>query len=272
MKNFNRVDIAGRIFSHKLEDKDGALRGTLDIEVSAEGQIATVNVYMKPVYNNGKTNNSYTMLDDIYTGRLKTVVDAGDNADWISCSCNIRVGYFKPREGDEAARSQRINCSFLNDNSRHQYKNEWKLDLMITKVIEREADAEKNLAAAMLINGYFADDYRESLLEFKCQTTNPKAMAVIAGLSCSDTIPYFVAVKGNIDEVKTTKVIEGAFGEDETIEFKSTAWELTWMAKNPYDFGDESAITMEEFQNYKKTLDETKEEAMKDKEGDGLVF
>lgn len=285
MKTYNNIDMKGRLFTHNLEvkdfDKGEAITGTVTLEVDDKGTTVDISMFARATFNNGKHNGTYDILDDIIAGNYKTVADNGDEADWLSITGSIDVSYYPAKNGggDEEfglSRGQRIRGSFINPNKKHEYRNRWTLDLMITQVTEVEADEEKNLPRMARVNGYFADDYNERLMEVSLQARKPQAIDVLLNLPVSFDAPYFTSIWGEQQIVKRVVVKKSMFGDDEVKEFDNKSWVITGMATEPYEFGDKAAITKEEFDAYKKALRDHKAEKAKsaedNDEDNGLAF
>lgn len=92
-------------------------------------------------------------------------------------------------------------------------------------------------------------------------------MNYLLGLEASAEVPYFVSTWGELATIKRVVTRENAFGENETDEYNSTQWVITGMSPEPYDFGDESAMTFDQFAEFKAKMEEFKQ-AERDK-GDG---
>lgn len=285
MKTYNAIDMKGRLYSHNLEvkdfDKGEAITGTVSLEVDKNGTVVDISVFARPTFNSGKKNSTYDALDNMMAGNTKCVVNDGDEADWLSMTGSIDVSYYPAKNGggDEEfglSRGQRIRGAFINQNKKHEYRNRWTMDLMITQVTEVEADEEKNLPRMARVNGYFIDDYNKRLMEASFQARKPAAIDYLLGLPVSFDAPYFCSVWGEQQIVKRVVVKKSAFGDDEIKEFDNKSWVITGMSTDPYEFGDKSAITQEEFDAYKKALHDFKAEKASDSaddEGDnGLAF
>lgn len=278
MKTYNAIEMKGRLFNYNLEvkdfDKGEAITGTVTLEVDKNGTCVDLSVFARPTFNSGKRNGTYDILDDMIAGNYKTVADHGEDADWLSMTGSIDVSYYPAKNGggDEEfglSRGQRIRGAFINPNKKHEYKNRWTMDLMICQVTEVEADTEKNLPRMARVNGYFIDSYNERLMEVSFQARKPQAIDYLLGLNASYDAPYFVSTWGEQQIVKRVVTKENAFGDAEVKEFDNKSWVITGMATEPYEFGDKSAITAEEFAKYKEALHEHKAEKAKDAEDDG---
>lgn len=278
MKSYNAIDMKGRLFSYSLEvkdfDKGEAITGTVTLEVDDKGTQVDISVFARPYFNNGKRNNTYDALERMMNGETPCVANDGDAAEWLSMTGNIDVSYYPAKNGggDEEfglSRGQRIRGGFINANKKHEYRNRWTMDLMITQVTEVEADTEKNLPRMARVNGYFVDAYNERLMEASFQARKPQAIDYLLGLPVGFETPYFVSVWGEQQIVKRVVVKKSAFGDDEVKEFDNKSWVITGMATEPYEFGDKSAITTEEYEKYKQALRDHKADKAKDSEDDG---
>lgn len=280
MKTYNAIDMKGRLYNFNLEvkdfDKGEAITGTVTLEVDDKGTTVEISVFARPTFNNGKKNNTYTVLDDMMAGNYRTVVDNGDDADWLSMTGNIDISYYPAKNGggDEEfglSRGMRLRGGFINPNKKHEYKNRWTVDMLITQVNEVEADEEKNLPRMARVNGYIVDDYNGRLNEISFQARKAGAIDYLLGLPVSFDQPYYVSIWGEQQVTKRVVVKKNAFGDgDEVKEFDNKSWAVTGMSTEPYEFGDKSAMTVEEYEKLKKALHDHKAEiAAKNDEDEG---
>lgn len=285
MKSFNKVALKGRLHSYELEVKDTdngeAIAGTVSIEASEDGAIVDVRFFAKPKYKSGKINKTYNILEDMIAGNYLTIVNDGADADWISIDGEINIDYYVGRDGaksvDDLGKSQKIRGSFVNANKNHDYENSWRCDMLITRVEEIEEDAEKNRAHAARIHGYILDSFNERALGAKFDVVDEAAMNYVLGLAVEQENPLYSSVRGEFRKITTLIKREGAFSDDEIIEYDDLKWVLTWMPKGAYTFGED--ITEDEYKAYLANLDEYKKEKFEDgakkaekDEKDNLVF
>lgn len=277
MKTYNNIEMKGRLYSHNLEvkdfDKGEAITGTITLEVDKNGTTVDIQMFARPTYNSGKKNNTYTVLDDIMAGNYRMVTTDGDEAEWLAVTGNLDVSYYPARNGggDEEfglSRGMRLRGAFINQNRKQEYKNRWTLDMLITQVVEVEADTEKNLPRMARVNGYFVDDYNQRLMEVGFQARKAGAIDYLLGLPASFETPYYVSIWGERQITKRAVVKKNAFGEDEVKEFDNATWAVTGMSTDPYTFGED--ITTDEYEKLKKALHDHKAEiAAKDDEDEG---
>lgn len=276
MKSYNNVDMKGRLHNYALElketDKGEAISGTVTVEVDEDGTLATARFYARPKYNSGKVNKTYGVLEDMMAGNYQTVADDGPDADWIAMTGNIDVSYFVGRNNsnsdDDLVRSQKIRGGFLNPNRKQEYTNKWKLDFIITKIVEVDEDMERKLPRLVRVIGLLVDDYNGVVKEVVVQARAEKAMDYIAGLSASDDAPYFVSTWGSLTRITRTVTRENAFGDAEVDEYESVQWVITGMNPEPYDISDENVLGDEKLQEFKDALETLKQDE-RDKDGDG---
>lgn len=284
MKSYNNVDMKGRLYSYNLEEKDTdkgtAIAGEVTLQVDEDGTQATARFYANPTYKSGKANRTYGVLEDMMAGNFKTVVDDGDEADWFGISGSIDVSYFPPRDGgakeiEDLVRSQKIRGSFLNANNDHKYQNKWKIDMLICRIDDVEADEEKGFPHMVRVSGYLVDDYNERVMGVQFQARKEAAMNYILGLTASWENPYYVSIWGELLRVTRTIVRKNAFGEDEHDNYDSTVWAITGMSPDAYVFGDESAMTVDQYKELRDNLDEFRKTRLEKEDSDarsGLAF
>ena len=269
MKSYNAIDMKGRLYDYNLEardtDKGEVIVGTVTLEVDEKGTQATIRFYARPKYNSGKTNRTYTVLDEIMAGNYKTVVTHGEDADWLGATGNIDVSYFIGREGaktpEEMNSGMQLRGGFLNANNKKEYANKWKLDLLITGVTEVEADPERGFDRYARVNGYCVDSYNERVMNVAFDARTDAAINYVLGLTCSAKEPVFFPAWGCLLKVGTRRVQKNVFGDggDDVVESERTRWVLTGLGEQ-YNFGDEADMSVEDYETYRKNLADHKAE------------
>lgn len=265
MNSYNNVSLMGKLYNYKLEerqsDNGSYIFGTVTLEVDDKGTIVDAQFFATPTYKSGKPNRTYTTLEEMIAGNYNTVVDNGDEADWLEFSgASIDSSYFpSQREQGEVATAQRIRGSFINANRTHRYGNKWKLDFVITQIQDVEADEEKHYPRYVKVSGYSVNDYAGRVDEVRFQARDEAAMNYISGLTATPNEPYFVSTWGEIRNVISTSVTKNAFGEDEVSEYTNTQWVITGMNPEPYEM-------FEEYSAFKAELEKTKAAALETSE------
>lgn len=289
MKDFNRVNLAGRLFSYALEEKEferdnevmNAIVGSVTLEVSEDGTCVEVRFFATPKYKSGKVNATYNMLASMMAGNYGAVSDNKGAEDeqaipvqWLSIDGSVDIDYFAPKDGSakeigDLGRSQKIRGQFLNDNKKKIYANTWKTDILVTRIEDIEADDEKQTPHRVRVHGYLPNGFSEKFSEAIYEARDEKPINYLIGLV--DTItpqnPLFTTIKGEFRKVVSTRIQEGAFGENETISYENTYWILTWMPLQNYIFGED--ITQEQFDAFKAKMNEYKQKKLDDFLSDG---
>ena len=280
MKKFNRVNLSGRLAGYELnrgttKNGDEFINGTISLIVDENGTtVDKIRVFATPVWKkSGKANGNYTMLDKMEQGEFQV---GADNGEWLAIQGTIDISYFPPRNPDpndpEPARSQRVNATFINANTKKVYQNTWSCDYLMTNIREIEADPERNLDRYVRVHGYVVDEYNEILLEAEFDVRKEAAINYFLGLQASEDMPYFVSVGGEMTMVVRSVTIPNAIGDDEHREFTNLRWCVTRINPTPYTFGDEADITVDQYNEFKANLQEKKAEAMKDDKEPDLAF
>lgn len=283
MKTYNNVTMSGMLYDFNLEVKEinnkDAITGTITVQVDPEGTLAELQMFARPVFNNGKENRNYTIMADMINGDYATVVKEGNGADWISVSGQIDTSYFMPRgekDIDNMVYSQKLRGSFINQNNKKEFKNSWSVDMLITDIRQIEADPEKGLSEYVDVRGYWINDYREMVCDIRLQARKEAAMAYISGLEASKTTPYYVNIRGGLQDVSRVVTRRNAFGEDEHETYSSTQFCITAMDPDPFDFFDDSIMGQAKYEELKANLDKHKKEqfekAQEDSGDNGLTF
>jgi len=271
MKVYNNIDMKGRLYNYALQtidtDKGEAISGNVTLEVDADGTTVEIRYFGYPTYSSGKKNATYGILDSMMAGNYKTVVDDGDDADWLACTGSIDVSYFVSQRDndDDLARSQKIRGAFINQNKSKEYKNSWKLDFLITRIEDIDADEEKGYPRYLKVGGYLVDDYNKRVMQVQFQARKEGAINYISGLEASAETPYYVSTWGKMSRTTRQITRKNAFGEDTVDEYATTSWTIEGMNPDPYDFGDDSAMTTEQYEALLTALDEHKA-SIKDKD------
>lgn len=286
MRAYNGIEMKGRLYDYALEsrdtDKGEAIMGTVTLQVDDKGTLATVRFYASPKYGSGKPNRTYNILDEMIAGNYLTVVNDGDEADWLAVTGKVDVNYFVGRNGaktiDDLASAQQIRGLFINANNKREYQNKWKVDVLITGVAEVEANPEKGYDRYVNVSGYIVDDYNERLLNIHFDARKEAAINYMLGLTVSTKEPVFTSAWGQLLKVSTKKVNKNVFGageDDDVRETENTRWVVTGMGE-PYNFGDEADMSVETYEEYRKNLNDFKQkkldEAHEEEEDESLVF
>lgn len=290
-KNFiNRTHIEGLLYQHSLElkvsgpdsKKPGTQYITGVVEIATDDQCLNIvpvhYTYVTEKTSTGKTNASYGTLLDILNGNFKSIMQEGkENAAKLRIDSAIGLNeFYSDRNGQEELVSVKRNeggfihlvTNALDVNEK--VRNTFKVDMVITNCIRKEADEEKQIPEKVIVKGAIFD-FRNSLLPVEFSAIAENAMDYFESLGASNSEPVFTQVWGR--QLSTTIVntitTESAFGEPSVREVKSTRKDfvITGAAKEPYIWDDDDSITIAEFtkaiqdrETYLATLKERNDE------------
>lgn len=268
MKLTNKTHIEGLVYQHTLEKKISGqnsktpgtefISGNLDVATDDAGiNIVTVHfTYVTATTSQGKENATYKTLMDIISGKVGSVMEHGaDKAGKVSIDSAIGLNeFYSDRNGkEELVSAKRNEGGFVHVvqaiNEDEKTRNTFETDIVITSVIHKDADEEKQLPEKAIVRGAIFD-FRGSLLPVEFSVLNPPAIAYFEDLDAAPKNPVFTKVKGRqISEVTVRKIVEeGAFGEPSIREVPNTRkdYVITWAAKEPYTWDDESTMTAQQ--------------------------
>lgn len=268
-KNFiNQTHIEGILYEHNLEKKTSGDNsknpGTVFITgtVSIATDDAMINIvpvhftYVTATFGSGKTNDSFTTLNNIVEGVYGTYMkDGADKAVKLRIDSAIGLNeFFTEREGKEELVSAKRNeggfvhrVDAIDDDEK--VRNTFKVDMLIKQVTHVDANEERNTPEKAVIKGAIFD-FRKNLLPVEFSATNPNAMNYFESLGATNQSPVFTCVWGRqVSETIVRQIrTESAFGEDEVREVKNTRRDfvITGAQKEPYVWDDESSLTAAE--------------------------
>lgn len=265
-KCINNYSIAGILYEHELELRTTGeksknpgspyIRGTISVATddSLTNIVKVHYTYVSPKTSKGTDNNNYKVLSDIINGIHKTYMDANDQAAKVRIDASIGVNDFYIEQNGqlELISDKRAQDGFIHitNNLDNLERNKFDCDIVIVKVIRREADEENNVPEKGIIKGY-AIDFKKSLIPVEFSAIEPKAIDYFESLEPSQRHPVFTRVWGKqISEVIVKQIVtESAFGPDSVRTVKNTKkdWVITGAIKETYEFDDESTMTKAEF-------------------------
>lgn len=274
-KFVNKCYVEGYLYDHTLEQKVSGpnsknpgtqfISGTISIATDdAITNIIPINfTYVTAINaNKGTPNATYSMLNDIMTGKLGTVMNAGkDVAAKLRVDTSIDLNeFYSDRSGTEELVSvKRYNGGFIHTvgalNEDEKARNIFEVDIIINGYRELEADEERGLPAKGIVKGAIFG-YKNALLPVEFSLVNPNAMAYFSSLEPSSKNMTLTRVKGRqISETVTRKIVEeSAFGESYVREVNNSRKDfvLFWAQPEPYVLDDESTITFNELSDLQK--------------------
>ena len=269
-KMFNACHIEGPVYQHSLELKTSGpqssnpgtqyITGSLEIATDNAGiNIVPVHyTYVTATTKTGKANDTFNVLMNFINGVNKTIMkDGADSATKVRIDSAIDLNEFyttnRVTGAEELVSAKRNEGGFIHVvaavDEDEKTRNTFDTDMIITKVRRIEANPEKNTAEKVIISGAIFN-FRKELLPVEYSVVNPIAMDYFEDLGVSSTNPVFTRVKGRqiSETIVRTITEESAFGEPSVREVKNTRKDfvVTWAAKEPYLWDDESSITATE--------------------------
>ena len=269
MKDFlNRVHVEGRVFNHTLQARVTGeqsknpgtpfIQGQINVATDEEGiNIVPVQfTYVTEFYSkSGKPNDTYKVLMQIIEEDKCWEKNGKDGAPQIRIDGDIEVNDFLGRDG-EMVEAKRVRGSFVHYaqgnfglNKDENKRNTFEADMLIAAVIDQEVE---NGDDYINLRGYvFA--YRGALVPVIFSVRSKGGIDYFHKCDISNENPLLTKVWGNI--VSTTQKIEreteSAFGGTKVDVTTRTfrAWEVDGCAIEPYEWDDESTITIDEFKN-----------------------
>lgn len=257
----NSTHLEGLLFSHSLEAKISGpnstkpgtefIGGSLEILTDDALNVVPVNFrYVTAKTKAGKDNATYKTLMGIINGKDNTVQTAGvEGALKLKIDTATGLNDFYNQDGE-------LISYMINDggfvhvvNALTENRNAFEIDMIINSIITKEADPDRETDAIVLVKGY-TFNFMKSLLPITLVVKNAAGMAYFEDLEVGKGNPMFVKVWGKVtcSTVKTQTTEDSAFGGPKvtTTERKVREWEITGVAPEAYDLGDEAVLTSAE--------------------------
>ena len=266
-KMINTEHVEGRVYQHNLVKKTVQnqasqnfgkefISGNIEVAVDEEGLVVIPVhfTYVVEMTNSGNKNATYGNLERIING--KTWIENGkDEALKVRIDTALSLNEFYVQEGsNERLVSNKVNeggfVTIISELGPEAERNTFAADMLITNVTRVEADPERNIDKDYLIVKGAIFNFRNNLLPMDFIVRNESGMDYFESLNASQSDPVLTKVWGKINCGSSIREIheETAFGDEavRTFERKIREWIITGASKVPYDFGDESILTMAE--------------------------
>ncbi len=259
-KAINTQHIEGRIYQHNLAIKTVQnqksenfgkefISGNLEIATDENGlNVLPVHfTYVTETTKKGGRNNTFTALKKIIDEGKSWVTSGKDEATKVSVD-GVAMALNDFYTQDNTLVSAKTNeggfvslVSDLKDNESD--RNTFIADIVITNVINIEADEERGIKDGYLSVKGAIFNFRNDVLPFDFVVKNPAGISYFESLGVSPNNPVYTKIWGNV--VCSTIVIprteETAFGEAIVTNSTRTTkeWVITQAARTPYEFGEE---------------------------------
>jgi hypothetical protein len=266
-KMINNERIEGRIYQHNLVKKTVQnqtsanygkefISGNIEVAVDEEGLIIIPVhfTYVVEQTSSGNKNATYANLDKIINGGKTWITNGKDEALKVRIDTALAVNDFYTQ--DDRLVSTKVNeggfVSFVSELCPENERNTFTTDMLITGTTRIEADPERNIEKDYVLVKGAIFNFRNALLPVDFIVKNEEGMNYFEDLNASQNEPVFTKVWGRINcgsianEVKE----ETAFGEEavRTFERKIREWVITGTSKVPYEFDDDTTLTIAEVQ------------------------
>lgn len=265
-KNENSEVIIGRVYDHDLAIKTVQntssenygkpfIQGSISVATDDAGLnvIPVHYTYVTEMTRKNASNITYANLKRIMEGKT-WVNDGPDQATKVKLTPSIALNDFYPNGGDELVSQVRNEGGFVNIISDlgpdTKKRREFKLDIVINGVelVENETEDYARIRCA-------AFNFRNDLLPLTLiarDSVQSGSVNYFMGLDFSNG-PIFTQVMGEIinTTVKIEKTVESAFGAPmvDVSERTQREYVVTWAKPEPYEFGTEETITVEDLTN-----------------------
>lgn len=265
-KNVNTMNIEGKIYQFKLEEKQTGetsknpgtpfISGTVDVatDSSLSNLVQVHYTYVAPTYSSGKANSTYTALKKIIDSGKTVTGDGYEAATLIRLNPSYQTNDFFPAGKDEPVCAPRNEGGFVTlitpDKIRPEGdsdRNRFEFDVVINNVAET---VPENGDAFVKIDGIVFNYNNTMVYPITLTARHKDAMEYFLNLEASTTNPVYTKVWGKIVNICTTveKTIESAFGPGEvkTYEKRDREYLITGANPVPYEFDTTETITKEE--------------------------
>lgn len=264
-KCINKVTIEGYLYQHSLavrtvQDQNSEnygkefISGSIDIATDEAGLnvIPVRYTYVTATTKAGGANKTYNVLKSIIDGAPTWIENGRDAALKVKCDTAFALNDFYGNDGTLVSSLVQEGgfITIVNELRAEELRNTFNVDFLITSVTHIDADPERNVAEDYCNIRGAAFNFRNALLPMTLMVKNPDGMDYFERLNPTNTDPIFIKVWGKIlnRTTRVEKVEESAFGDAavSSYERKIKEWIITGVAKEEYDFGDESVLTFEE--------------------------
>lgn len=254
-KMINRSRIEGILYETTLEEKeslrnpgDKYIAGTLAVEITKDNVI-NVEIFENEITKAGKRNQKYDRLLSLI-GANSVVSTGRDTAVRLKIDSALALNDWYP-QGELVSTLRNFN-GFINlvSEGEMQPQATFQADMLITSTFdEMEKDEEGDFLpnGNLKVKGYIFD-FAERILPVEFSVESEAGVKYFQDLETNT----FTKVWGNqVTKNETVvKVEESAFGEDKKEEYDNVTrkFVITGTNKEPYMFGEEDILTVEEVQ------------------------
>lgn len=261
-KMINTVNLTGYLYAQDLKkmevkNKDSKrygqefIKGTISIATDEDGlNVVPINYLgVYPITNQGKVNNTYTLLNRIYNQEEVWTKVGKENCLKVKANSAIELDDFYTENGDLVSRV-RVGGGFLSTiptfSDNESLKNQIEVDYLINGVSDK-LNIDEEIIGIDLRGAIF--NFRGDLLPVTMTVSNPQGVEYFQSLEPSPSEPVFIKVHGKVvnTTISTVTEEESKWGEALVKKTTKTTREFLVTGSNDiYDLGDKNILTMEE--------------------------
>lgn len=248
-REYNKVRVNGYLYGHALEkrvSKKGVEYIGGVIEVATDDDLLNIVkvtlTYVTATTKAGKDNATYALLSKIIDSN-PTVKNVGkDAAMFVRIEGDIEKNDYVSGQTNEIVEQTRVRGSFVNEGSRGDMGARFDADMLISAYDERESTDGSTYG---VVRGYIFNFRNEFLpVQFNIPQSSG-GMEYFASQNIDSTNPLLTHVWGEITTTVKSVESESAFGVRATSR-QLRSWDITGAAGEPYEFGDETVMTMDD--------------------------
>lgn len=255
-KMINKSHIEGLLYESTLEERvagenaanPGAkyISGKVSVQV-AEDNVITIDVFESEITKKKTANQKYPTLKTLMAA--PSVVNGGaDNAVKVRIDSALALNDWYRPDGELVSSIRNFNGFIHIVTDKINPSSTFEVDMLIvssTDEMQKNADGDMEPTGSLVLNGYIFD-YANKILPVRLLVENKEGVKYFRDLENNT----FTRVWGNMitQTIKTTQVEKSAFGADKVVEYVNTRkkYVVTGVAAEPYDFGDESVLSVAE--------------------------
>lgn len=269
MNFVNKVYLEGYLYDNDLEEKVVEnkesknfgvkyYRGSISVATDDEmlNVIKVYYTYVAPMTGKGKKNFTYEVIEDIFNGNIRSVMQYGkDKADKISISgASINLNEYPDRRNEGAMVCQkRAEGGFVNwihrDLLPENQRNVFEVDMLINGTTHIDENEERGTKEHVNIKGAVFG-YGKKLLPIDFNVYIPAAMDYFEGLESSPSNPILTRVKGQqISQTVTREITEECAFGDASVRTVTNSYKdfvITWARSQTYDWDSEETLLASE--------------------------
>lgn len=259
----NKVNAEGYIFKvegnfRKVNNPDSPrngqdfFSGKVQLALDKEGtSVVPFSIFTFEKTKSGSANRTFELLKKCVEKQL-TMASGSENPIMVSINGSLSLNDFYSVANEEMISAKEIRATFVSEIRSFAKEEPFvdiEADMFINSVQIIEENEDRGIKEHTRINGAVFNDYSKEIYPFSFDVEVPDGRNYFESLGVSNSEPVFMKVfgtfKNNVKKVDVEE--ETAFGTPvvRTVERKTKQW-IVNSATNPYDFGLEEVLTLDE--------------------------